>query len=200
MRRVAIALALLLLLCGAALPAHAAPVRDTGWERARFFGQIVNLIGAKTNPAGFTLQLGTQTTDIRIAPKTTFVAKSAEAEVEGLLAGDYASIVTKRVNRLLVAVRIVFDVAPINPMHQFTGTIFRVSLDGRRFVVRLDTGKSATLRLSKLVRIHIEGRPTETPALLLKGEYVQVLAVRESGAWSAYDVTIRASTPERVRR
>src|SRR5690348_10644658 len=55
----------------------------------RLMGQVSALSGPVSNPDGFTLDTGNRSVDVRIAPKATFTARSAEAEVEGLQVGDY---------------------------------------------------------------------------------------------------------------
>jgi hypothetical protein len=173
-------------------PARAQQKPDVGPDKQRFLGQVTALIGTGGNPAGFQLQLGTMTWDIKVAPKAVFTARSAEADVEGLLSGDYAVVNARRVKHVWYAYRVDFDVQPVAPLRTFSGTVVRASVDGKRFSVRIEPNKIMAVRVAAETRYRIDGRFIDFAQTVSRGEYVQVLARRNDPVWIAYDLNVRS--------
>ncbi len=144
------------------------------------------------NPSGLTVQLGLLTSQVRILPQTTvIVAKSAEAEVEGLLPGDYVLINLQRRSHLMTARRLTYDVQPFFPMKSYSGAILRQSADQKRFLVRLVTNRNLWFRTSaRLTRYEVDGKLQSTVPLLTKGEDVEILTYRLELNWVAVDVNV----------
>jgi hypothetical protein len=133
-----------------------------------------------------------------ITAGTKFHAGSAEAEVEGFQAGDYAVVTARHVNRTWVASSIDFDVQPITVMQvqNVTGTIVRVSPNGKRFLMLLDTGTMRWVTVTRKTKFHMDGQLVDPPPPLLKGDMVQVGMEHTGRLWVALDITIRtAGTP-----
>lgn len=194
-RAVALSCGLFLSLAGA-LPHAAAQTAPpvAGFDRTRLIGEVANLQGPTSNPDSFSLQLGYLTVDLHITPNTTYVARSAEAQIEGLVNGDYAFVVTRRVRHVLIAFRIVFDVQPFHPLREFTGAVVRVSPDQMHLVMKLlDTTRTFSLRLTRQTRFKIDGRIADIPPALVKGEAIQIVALQRNG-WIAFDVDVHPST------
>jgi hypothetical protein len=176
-------------------PAHA---QQAPPDVQRFVGQVIRLFPSANNPAGFTLQLRNRTIDLMITAGTKFHAGSAEAEVEGFQAGDYAVVTARHVNRTWVASSIDFDVQPITVMQvqNVTGTIVRVSPNGKRFLMLLDTGTMRWVTVTRKTKFHMDGQLVDPPPPLLKGDMVQVGMEHTGRLWVALDITIRtAGTP-----
>src|SRR5579872_7188417 len=126
----------------------------------RICGVVQSLQGGMTNPSGVTVQLGLVTTQIKILPQTTvIVAKSAEAEVEGLLPGDYVLVNAVRRYHLITARRLTYDVQPFFPLKAYSGTVLRQTPDQKRFLVRLVTNHTMWFRTSpRLTRYEVDGK------------------------------------------
>jgi hypothetical protein len=170
-------------------------LNDPGLENGTFPGQITALIGPASNPSGLILQLGTDSIDIRLSAKTMISGKSAEADVEGLVRGDYAVVRAKRVNRVWFATRITFDVQPIAPLRLVSGMILHVNADGRHFTLRPDVGKGTYfMRVIRQTRFTMDMRPGDAPTMLIKGAVVQILCRKIDGLWTAYTINLRSST------
>jgi hypothetical protein len=183
------------LVVGQIVPVHA---QQAPPPPQRFVGQVVRLYPSVDNPTGFTLQLRNRTLDMTITSNTKFHADSAEAEVEGFQAGDYAVVLARRVNRAWVSLSIDFDVQPISvpQMQTVSGTILRVALNGKRFLILLDAGPTRWVTVTKKTRFHMDGQILDPPPPLLRGDMVQVAMERSNRLWIALDITIRtAGTP-----
>lgn len=186
--------ALLLALTAALTPANAQTV-PTISAGDRLIGQIANLTGSPTSPDSFSLQLGTASVDLRVAPNRVVLRPlSGEAEVEGLTNGDYATVNVRRVKRVWVVVRITFDVQPFAPLRQISGMVQRVSPDGMHVLLRLDQAKTLQLRITRQTRVHVDGRIADSQ-LLTKGSSVQALLLRTNGIWVAIDLDVHSQYP-----
>lgn len=188
----ALAAAVAVMLAGVVTPARAQMIPPTGFADNRFAGEVGAVLGAPSSPDMFTLQLGYLAMDFRVGPRTTFVPRSAEAQVEGFVQGDFAVVVGHRTKQGWLAIRIFFDVQPIRPLREIIGTIMRVSPNGARFLIRLDTGGSLFARTNRQTRFRVDGRLMDGQPSLLRGEIVQALVLQRNG-WIAYEVNVRAA-------
>lgn len=161
------------------------------YDRVHFIGQVSNVLGSSTIPDSLSLQLGTLAIDLRTIPRTTIKANSAEAQVEGLVNGDYALVTGRRVKRAWVAVRIVYDVRPFGPLRQFSGTILRVSPNNVRLLLKLDTGHNLWVRASPKAHFRMDGHLLDVPPIFTKGETIQILALNDYG-WTAYEIDLHS--------
>src|SRR5919202_2719022 len=87
-----------------AVPLQAIP------RTVRFAGQVTTVSGRINNPTGFTLQVRDRLVDIRIVPRTNFVARSAEAQVEDFGQYSFALVTASKSNGEWTASRVEFDV------------------------------------------------------------------------------------------
>lgn len=187
--------AVALSLAGILTPVHA-QIATTVGVSDRLIGQVTNLIGSPTRPDGFSLQLGTSSVDLHVAPnRVTLRPLSGEAEVEGLANGDYALVNVRRVKRAWMVVRITFDVQPFAPLRQISGTLLRISPDGMRAVLRLDPTHTLLFRVTRQTRLRLDGRFTDPLTGLTKGSAVQGLLLRVNGVWAAIDLDARSQGP-----
>ena len=181
---------LLLALSGFAAPARAAQYQVI--DRARFVGQVTFLDSAAAGPTSFELLQPSMAVVISINRQTQLTGKSAEANVEGLARDDYAVVNARRVGTRWVASKIVYDVDPILPLQTVTGSIVRVSVDGRRIYVRLDAGGSRWITIGRLARYRLDGRLLDPSPIPLKGEAVQLIVNRSALSWVALEVDLRS--------
>ncbi|HLJ68459.1 MAG TPA: hypothetical protein VKX16_13975 [Chloroflexota bacterium] len=158
------------------------------------FGEIVSLDGPPASPTGLTLQLGTLTFPVRISPRATITAKSAEAEVEGLLPGDYAVIHDHRIRGQWVAFHIAYDVVPMPPLRVLTGSVLRLTPNGRVLYLKPDTGRGVLpVHLLQQTRFLQDGKPVlQLPVVFTRGESLEIVARRTLGFWYAFDVNIKS--------
>lgn len=186
---------LLVTVCLVAGQTTAAHAQQAPPDQQRFVGQVVRLFPSVSNPAGFTLQLRERTVDLTITAGTKFHAGSAEAEVEGFQVGDYAVVLARHVNRAWVAASIDFDVQPIAVLQvqTATGTIARVSPNGKRFLMLLDAGTSRWVTVTRKTKFHMDGQLLDPPPPLVKGDDVQVAMEHSGRLWTALDITIRTT-------
>ena len=159
-----------------------------------FSGQVTALSGPVANPTGLTLQDRIRSVDIRIAPETMFRARSAEAEVEGLVVGDYAVIGARKGKGSWIANRISFDVRPMVAGTLVTGTIVKLSSNGKQLQLRLDTGQMQPVTIGPRTKYRIDGQPTDTPPELAKGDVVQVLMRSAPRGWTAMEINLLPSS------
>jgi hypothetical protein len=175
--------------CSAALPAHG-QTPPVGWpDKTHLIGAVTSVIGPAGNPTSFTLELGTLTADIGTNPRTRFVARSLEAQVEKFVTGDYALVLVRKVKTGLIAVRITYDVDPFPPLRQLSGTVTWVSQDQMRFRMREGDGKIFPLRVRPQTRFSIDGRLSDSLPPLLRGQTIQVLALQRNGL-DAYEIDV----------
>jgi len=190
--RIRLVLAVLLAaacVCSAALPAHGQAVPVNWPDKTHLIGAVTSVIGPAGNPTSFSLELGTLSADIGTIPRTRFVARSLEAQVEKFVTGDYAMVLIRRVKTGLIAVRITYDVDPFPPLRQLGGTVTWVSQDQMRFRIRLDDGKIMPLRVRPQTRFAIDGKLSDSLPPLLRGQVLQVLALQHNGL-DAYEIDV----------
>ena len=162
----------------------------------RLIGRIANLTGSPTSPDSFSLQLGNSSVDLRVAPNHVVLRPlSGEAEVEGLTNGDFAAVALRRIKHSWVVGRITFDVQPFAPLRQTNGTVVRLSPDGLRLLLRLDSVRVLQIRLTHLTRVRVDGRFTDPQSALIRGGTVQALLLRMSGYWLAIDLDLHTQNP-----
>lgn len=162
-------------------------------ERARFVGQVTTVLGSGGTPSEFILQAINGVVDIHITPQTTFVAKSAEANVEGLARDDFAVVNVRRTQQgAWVAARITYDVDPFAPLRAVTASLTRVSLDGKRLLVKADTGASRWVSIVRLTRFRMDGRLLDAPPVFLKGQSLQLVVQNTFTGWVALEIDIRS--------
>jgi hypothetical protein len=162
--------------------------------QSRYIGQVIALDGRLDNPTGVMLQLGTDSTDIKLGPRYTAQPQSAEAEVEGLAVGDYALVTAHLVRGDLVAQRVQFDVEPFGRMKLITGSVTWVSPNGKHLRLRVaDTGNTRVLQLVRSTQYEIDGKVQIAPLLLAKEQTVQVLILHDNFQLYAVDVNLKTS-------
>ena len=184
-------LGILIALSGLVAPARAAQYQVI--DRARFVGQVTMLVSIAAGATSFELLQPNTTAVITINRQTQLTGRSAEANVEGLARDDYAIVNARRVGARWIATRIAYDVDPIPPLQTVTGSIMRVSVDGRRVYVRLDTGASRWITIGRLARYRLDGRLMDPSPIPLKGEAVQLVVNRSTAAWVALEVDLRSA-------
>jgi hypothetical protein len=160
----------------------------------KLVGQVVALTGGADTPTGFTLQIGIQTMDVTVqSARTTFIARSAEADAEGLVKGDYAVVAGRRSPHGWIAKRVDYDIDPFAPLKQFGGTLTRVSPDGRHVWMRQDIGATRIFIVNRQTRFRVDARVVDLPPLLTKGESIQLVAYRTDTGWIALFVDLRST-------
>ncbi|MGH2443453.1 MAG: hypothetical protein ACRDFX_09855 [Chloroflexota bacterium] len=172
---------------------HGQTIPRLGFSANRFAGEVTALAGPVSQPTMFTLQLGVATTNFRIDPtKTMFIAKSAEAQVQGFVQGDYALITARRFKHGWLATRIRFDVQPMFPLRDMTVIVVRVPIDGMHLIVRPATGGHPfALRFARDTQFRVSGRITDVQPVFARGQGLQVLGLRQNGFWIGVDVDLR---------
>jgi hypothetical protein len=173
-------------------------LNDPTLPKATFLGVITDVApqGPNSNgdPMGFRLELGLNAEDIKLIGSTVITGKSAEAVVEGVSPGDYALVRAKRYRGVWYATRVVFDVQPVAPLRLFSGTIVRMSTDGKRIVLKLDGTKAIVVtRLILKTRFHVDGHPVDIPPTLALLEPLQALCQRINGTWLVFDVYTKST-------
>ncbi len=189
-RFVALALGVLIGLTGFLSPAAA--FEHQVIDRARFVGQVTALLPTSGSPMSFVLLQPNVTVTVAINPQTQLTGESAEANVEGLVRDDYAIVNARRVGGKWIAARIVYDVDPILPLRTVSGSIAKLTLDGRHVNVKLDTGGSRWITIGRLARYRLDGRIEDPPPILLKGEPIQLVVNKSIGTWTALEVDVRS--------
>jgi hypothetical protein len=189
-RFVALALGVLITLTGFLTPAHAFKLQVI--DRARFVGQVTTLLPATGSPTSFVLLQPNVAVTVSINPQTQLTGKSAEANVEGLVRDDYVVVNARRVGGKWIATRIAYDVNPILPLRTVSGSVVRLTLDGRRVNVRLDAGGTRWITIGRLARYRLDGRLVDPAPILLKGEPVQLVVNRTIDSWIALEIDVRS--------
>lgn len=198
--RLPIVLVFLFAFAGGAIgPAKAQTVPIAWPDKTHLIGLVTDVVGPAGDPTGFTLQLGTMTADVGTVPRTRFVARSLEAQVEKFVVGDYALVLIRKTKVGVVAARITYDVVPFPPLRELNGTIQWVRLDQLAFRLRMDPGnRIVVLRIRPQTRFHVDGRPVDIVPTLARGQDVQVLALQRNG-FDAYEIDLVRSAYTMVR-
>lgn len=199
LRRLLVPAVMVSLVMGA-LPVRAQTVGGNHPIPPKFKGQVTAVQTSRDGtPLAFTLQVAHHPMDFQIVPQTKLVPRSAEATVEGFVAKDYAVVTARRVNHLWVAVRIDFDVQPLDappsPAITVTGTVVRESLTGKSFSMTLDTGDMRLVLITRLTRFRLDGQLLSGPAVLMKGDSVKVTMRRSGRSWVALEINLATPTP-----
>lgn len=163
----------------------------------RFYGQVTSASLVKGVPSAFTLITRNGPVDFRLPPRANLVSRSAEAEVEGFQSGDYAIVMARRVNRGWVANRVEYDVQPITVAVQvtLTGTVQRVSANGKLFSMQLDSGPLRWVVINARTKYRLDGQLLDGPPVLMRGDAVTVIMRRVIRTWVALSVNVRTSAP-----
>lgn len=202
-RSVAVTLALLIGLVGSVAPISAGH-RAQAAGYTRFAGLISDVTGPAGAPTAFTLQYKDRFVAMHTPAKTTtFQAKSAEAEVEGLLPGDYAVVLARHLKKGWTAFVVTFDVRPFAGLRNqllLTGTILRVAPTGRQFSLRLDSGGTRAIKVLLRTKFFLDGQPIDPPPGLAKGTYVQVVLRKSDTGWFAFLINVRTTQPSHQAR
>ena len=152
-------------------------------------------------PLAFTLQVRSRSLDMRIADHAKLTPKSAEANVEGFVDNDYATVMAKRVNHQWLAYRIDYDVQPIvaSPAPTVTvtvtGTIVKVSPAAKWLTMLLDTGETRLVTVTKQTRWLLDGQPDVPPTLPVKGDIVRIVMRKTVHGWVALEINLKPATP-----
>lgn len=163
----------------------------------RVAGQVTAIAGPAANPTGFTLQLTDRSIAVRIVSRTTITARSAEALVDGFLANDFAVVTTVKSGGGWVANRIVYDAVPFGPIRQFTisGSVMRVSPNGKRFMLRLVTGARHWVQITRNSRFEVNGVPTTPAPILARTNPVEVKIRRANNyRWVALLINLKPAS------
>jgi hypothetical protein len=196
LRGLAVSIAAASVLIQAASPARAYPIIGP-LPGQHLIGSVASIQGSPSSPSGLILQLGLQTAIVKVVPQTVIVARSTEADVEGLLTGEYALVTAQfqRKTHAYVARRVTYDVQAFFPLKSSTGTIMRQTPDGKRFLVRLPTSHTAWYRTSlKLTRYEEDGRVIDAQPQMVRGEGVVILSFHTGNGWIAVDVSLTTTT------
>lgn len=193
-RAVLLGLVALLTLAGTAPPAFArhiiTPRQIT--RQVHFAGKIVSVGGQAGSPTSITVQTRNgRLIAFRIPATCTIAARTAEAEVEGPMPGDFAAITAHRANQNWVADTVTYDVARfvVPRLLTWTGTIVRVAPDLAHFLLRLENNRTRWVRLAPAVRIKFYGQPAGV-AVLMRGQHVAVTLRRTKRGWVALEIDI----------
>jgi hypothetical protein len=158
----------------------------------RLYGQVGAVTVTAGNPTAFVLQTPRRSYFLHIAPYATFTALSAEAEVEGLVADDFAAVLAKHVRHSWVAVRIIFDVQPLQAAPVTTiATVVRYATDGSFVVIRLPSGNQRRVLITTHTRFQIDGQVVAAPFALNPGDSVQMTMRLQDKGWVALDINLQ---------
>jgi hypothetical protein len=196
LRSLALFVGLAPMLLSSATFANASNARPTGTGVTHFFGQVKSLTGPAADPTGFALQLDGRTVNLHIsATGTVFTARSAEAWVDGFAVGDFASVRARRVNRIWMAQRILFDVRPFGQIKtvSLTGTILKFSKDTTRVQLQPTVGDPRWIIIRPATRFRVDGVATTVAPTLVKGDLVQVTLRRTAQGWITVELNLKTS-------
>lgn len=161
-------------------------------DHGRVEGQIVSIQGQPDNPTGLTLGLMDQTLFLRFTPRVIIKARSAEAQVEGLLKDDWAIVTVQRLRGSLVATRVEFDVQPLPPYLELTGTFVRELPTGKRIFIKLDAGGIRPLIITRQTRFRLDDSLQDSPPVLTRGQSVQALVRRAPAGLLALEIDVKS--------
>jgi len=161
-------------------------------DHGRLEGQIVSVQGQPDNPTGLTLALMDQTLVLRFTPRVLIKARSAEAQVEGLLKDDWAIVTVQRVRGSLVATRVEFDVQPLPPYLELTGAFMRELPNGKRIFIKLDAGGIRSLIVTRQTRFRLDDSLQDSSPILTRGQSVQALVRRMPAGLLALEIDVRS--------
>lgn len=178
-------------------PPDAGAARVVHVPLVRFIGQVVSIDTPGGSPTRFTLQTPTRTIFLRIAPRATFTARSAEAEVEGLSVLDYAIVWARHTPRGWLATRIAFDVRPIHipPQVTLVARVVRETLDGQHLIVRLNSGAVRWVIIDAQTRFRVDGTPAAASLTFARGQFVRLVLRRTPRGWIALQINLMSVAP-----
>lgn len=177
-----------------ALAEHSPPSNVSTAQR--FDGQIISLLGPAASPTGIVLQLSaTRTLTVRLTPRTIVKARSAEAQVEGLLVGDFAVVFATKPVADWNARRVTFDVDPFGPIRYFTitGTVVRLNRAGTRVQLTITGGTKRWIILTPFTHYAIDGIPSDTGLTPVRSNVLQVDVHSVPRGWVALLVNLKTT-------
>lgn len=144
------------------------------------------------NPIRFTLQTSNRVVTIKIAPRATFTALSAEAEVEGLRVGDYAVVRVRHPGHVWIGLHIAFDVRPIPVPNRanWIASVVRETPNDRFLVVQLPSGVTRWVMLDPHTKFRAYGALTSSPPVFDRQELVRIHARRTPHGWIALEIDL----------
>ncbi len=172
-----------------------APTPRPGQTSARFVGQITGVLGSDASPTGITMQLQvSRTVTVRLAAKTILKARSAEAQVEGLMVGDFAVIQAVRGSLDWNARRVIFDVDPFGPIRFFTvtGSVVRLNRADTQVLLALPGGSTRWIIMTRNTHYSLDGVPTEAAPALLRTDVLQVDVHKVPRGWVATAINVKS--------
>lgn len=162
----------------------------------RFAGQITAVLGTDASPTGIAVQLqNSRTVVIHFAPvpKTILKARSAEAQVEGLMVGDFAVVQATKMGLDWNARRVVFDVDPFGPIRYFTvtGSVTRLNRAGTQILLALPGGAARWIIMTRNTRYLLDGVPAEATPAIQRSDVLQVDVHKVPRGWVATSINIK---------
>jgi hypothetical protein len=136
---------------------------------------------------------GDQKVTVRFAPRTILKARSAEAQVEGLMVGDFAVVQVVRANVDWSARRVFFDVDPFGPIRFFTvtGSVVRLNRAGTQVLLALPGGTTRWIIITRNTHYSIDGVSTEAAPVLERSTVLQVDVHKVPRGWVAISVNVK---------
>lgn len=192
---------LLAVLAMAPLPAAARVTAGMHVPIERLIGQVAAISAPNGSPTQFTLQTADRVVAMKIAPRATFTALSAEAEVEGLNIGDYAIVRARHPRRGWVALHIEFDVRPVHVSDLVTlvASVVRETPNGHDLVVRLPSSIIRWVVLDAQTKFRVYGPLSSGPPVFGRGDLVHITMRRGPQRWIAVEVDIISGSPPQSR-
>jgi hypothetical protein len=187
---IALVLGATMILAWLCTPAHALQFQVT--DHGHFAGQVATLIPATGSPTSFVLLQPNTSVSVSINPQTQLTGQSAEANVEGLVRDDYAVVNARRIEGRWVATTITYDVEPVPPLRTISGSVVKISPNGRRVNVRLDAGGNRAIVIGRMARFRLDNHLVDPPPILFKGEPIQLVVNKTPGSWIALEVDVRS--------
>lgn len=160
----------------------------------RLAGQVSSVLGPDASPTGITLQLeGDQKITVRFTPRTILKARSAEAQVEGLMIGDFAVVQVVKANVDWIARRVFFDVDPFGPIRFFTvtGSVVRLNRAGTQILLAIPGGTTRWIIVTRNTNYSIDGVPTDAVPVLLRSDVLQVDVHKVPRGWLATSINVK---------
>lgn len=176
----------------APLPAAARGIGGTRIPVVRLTGQVSAISAPNGSPTQFTLQTTAQVVTVKIAPRATFTALSAEAEVEGLSVGDYAVVRVRHVRRGWIALHIAFDVRPVHIPNRATivASVVRETPNGHDLIVRLPSSTIRWVMLDARTKFRVYGPMSSSSPVFARGNLVHITMRRGPRGWIAVEIDL----------
>jgi hypothetical protein len=136
-----------------------------------------------------------KTVAIHLDARTILRARTAEAQVEGLTAGDFAVVQAIKVGTDWTARRVVFDVDPFGPIQNFTviGSVVRLNRPGTQVLLAIPGGTTRWIILTRNTHYSLDGIPIETTPALPRNSVLSVDVHVTVRGWVAQAINLRTS-------